>query len=259
MQYSPGYIFGFTAAVCLVCSVFVAGSAESLRERQAANVVLDRQTKVLVVSGLMEAGASLSPAEIGEIFDARVKPLAVDLERGDYNLKVDPNAYDQRKAAKDPARSRQAEDNAAKVRRLPDVGVVFQVQSEDGGVDAIIIPIEGMGLWGTLYGYLALSPDTRTIEGITFYKHKETPGLGGEVDNPRWKSLWRGRRAFDDNGVPKITVIKGQAGPADQDPYRVDGLSGATITSRGVGALVRYWLGDAAFGPYLENVRTGKI
>ena len=103
--------------------------------------------------------------------------------------------------------------------------------------------------------YLALEPDARTIRGITFYEHGETPGLGGEVDNPRWKALWPGRLAFDDRGNPKISVKKGLAGPVDEDPYQVDGLSGATITSRGVTNLVRFWLGDDGFGPCLDKYR----
>ncbi len=258
-QHSTGYIVGFMAAVCLVCSIFVAGAAVSLKPMQEANKVLDRQKKVLVVGGLMEEGAGLSAEEIGNLYDARVKAFAVDLQTGQYDAEVDANTYDQRKASKDPELSRAADDNAAKVRRLPNTGLVFQVQTEDGSLDAIIIPIEGMGLWSTLYGYLALAPDTRTIKGITFYEHGETPGLGGEVDNPRWKALWKDRLAFDANWTPKIDVIKGAAGKPAEDPYSVDGLSGATITGRGVGALVKYWLGDSGFGPYLENVRAGSV
>ncbi|MDP6979810.1 MAG: Na(+)-translocating NADH-quinone reductase subunit C [Myxococcota bacterium] len=258
-QHSTGYIVGFMAAVCLVCSVFVAGSAVSLKPLQEANVVLDRQKKVLIVSGLMEEGASLSAAEVGELFDARVVARAVELETGDYSEEVDPNTYDQIKAAKDPELGRNAAANPAKVRRLPKVGVVYQVQSESGQLDSVIVPIEGMGLWGTLYGYLALAPDTRTIKGITFYQHKETPGLGGEVDNARWKALWKGRLAYDDSWNPKIDVIKGQAGSVEKNPYAVDGLSGATITSRGVSALVKYWLGGDGFGPYLAKVRGDNV
>lgn len=259
MQHSTAYIIGFTAAVCLVCSIFVAGSAVSLKDRQEANVVLDRQEKVLVVSGLMQEGQSLSSEEIGRLFEERVEPFAVNLETGEYDTSIDAVTYDQQKAQKDPASSRAVPENPAKVRRVPDVGLVFQVRGESGELESIIVPIQGAGLWSTLYGYLALAPDTRTIKGITFYQHGETPGLGGEVDNPRWKSLWNGRLAFDENWNPAISVIKGAAGPPKEDPYRVDGLSGATITSRGVDSLVKYWLGDMGFGPYLENVREGKI
>ena len=127
---------------------------------------------------------------------------------------------------------------------------------DEGQVEKIILPIEGKGLWSTLYGFLALGPDTTSITGITFYQHGETPGLGGEVDNPSWKALWPGRRAFDDEWKPAIQVIKGRAKSAAEDPYRVDGLSGATLTARGVNELVRYWLGEEGFGPYLERFRS---
>jgi Na+-transporting NADH:ubiquinone oxidoreductase subunit C len=255
MDYSKSYTIGFTALVCLFCSIIVAGSYVSLKDLQDANVVLDRQKKVLIVAGLMSEGESLDPADIVELFANRIVPRAVDLSTGEFSNAVDPDTYDQRKAAKDPEMSHDVESNPAKVRRVPNYGLIFEVQSETGKTNALIIPIEGKGLWSTLYGYLALSPDTRTIQGITFYEHGETPGLGGEVDNPHWKGLWKGRMAFDERWVPRIRVVKGQAGPVETDPYQVDGLSGATITSRGVSSLVGYWLGDSGFGPYLAKVR----
>ncbi len=119
----------------------------------------------------------------------------------------------------------------------------------------LVLPVEGYGLWSTLYGFLALDADTKTIRGLTYYQHLETPGLGGEVDNPSWKALWPGRVAFDETGAPVISVIKGRAGSPQDDPYRVDGLSGATITSRGVTNMLQFWLGEAGFGPYLERFR----
>jgi Na+-transporting NADH:ubiquinone oxidoreductase subunit C len=138
---------------------------------------------------------------------------------------------------------------------VPENILVDEVRDDSGALEMVILPIWGKGLWSTLYGFLALDSDLRTISGITFYDHKETPGLGGEVDNPRWKSLWRGRQAFDETGEVAIEVIKGRAGPPDEDPYLVDGLTGATITSRGVGNFVQFWLGEAGYGPYLDRLR----
>jgi Na+-transporting NADH:ubiquinone oxidoreductase subunit C len=106
-----------------------------------------------------------------------------------------------------------------------------------------------------MYGFLALDKDLATIRGLSFYKHGETPGLGGEVDNPVWKAKWPGRLAFGEAGTPDIHVIKGAAGPVESDPHRVDGLSGATITSNGVTHLLRFWLGENGFGPYLSKLR----
>ena len=254
MQHSTGYIVGFAITICLVCALFVAGSAVGLRERQEANILLDRQKKVLTVAGLMEDGASLPREEIVAVFETSILQKVVDLKTGKINDAIDIASFDQQKAAKDPETSSPAPDNASKVRRLPNNALVFDVV-ERGELKALILPIEGYGLWGTLYGYIALAPDARTIVGITFYQHKETPGLGGEVDNPRWKALWPGRLAFDDRGNPAISVKKGVAGSIEEDPYNVDGLSGATITSRGVTALVRFWLGEDGFGPYLTAYR----
>jgi Na+-transporting NADH:ubiquinone oxidoreductase subunit C len=256
MQHSTSYILLFAAAVCAVCSVFVSGAAVLLEERQLENVALDVQKQVLTVAGLLEPGESISRDEAASRFDANIVAEMVDLASGAVLEGVDPDSFDQRKAAKDPATSRAAPPNGAKVRRVPNQGRVYRVV-RDGRLMSVIVPISGQGLWSTLYGYLALDADMRTISGITFYQHGETPGLGGEVDNPRWKALWKGRKAFDERGKPMINVKKGRAGPVDTDPYNVDGLSGATITSRGVGALVRFWIGDDGFGPYLKAQKMG--
>ena len=254
MQPSARYTLLFAAAVCIVCSVLVSSSAVLLRDRQVENQLIDRQKKVLLVAGLMREGEPLAREEVRRRFSESLEPHVVDLETGTYVEEVDPDTFDQRKAARDPARSRTAPENAARVRRIPNQALVYLLRSE-GALDAIILPVEGQGLWSTLYGYLALEPDTRTIRNIIFYQHGETPGLGGEVDNPRWKDLWKGRLAFDESWNPKIAVIKGRAGTPEEDPYRIDGLSGATLTSNGVTNLVRFWLGQHGFGPYLEATR----
>ena len=155
-----------------------------------------------------------------------------------------------------PDTSRPAPDNPSRVQRLGEVAVVYLLQGDDGGIKTVILPIEGYGLWGTLYGFLALDgADLETIRGITYYQHKETAGLGGEVDNPNWKARWPGRLAFDDQLETQIQVIKGPAGPPAEDPFRVDGISGATITGRGVTNMLHFWLGENGFGPYLDRLR----
>jgi Na+-transporting NADH:ubiquinone oxidoreductase subunit C len=253
-QHSTGYIFGFAAAVCVFFSVFVSGAAVFLKDRQDANKVLDRQAKVLAVAGLVGEGEKLAPEEITERFDANIRAEVVDLATGDPVEGIDAAGFDQRSAAKDPATSREAPANDAKVMRVPDHAMVYQVLDR-GEVSRVILPVEGKGLWSTLYGFVALEKDTRTISGITFYEHAETPGLGGEVDNPGWKAGWKGRKAFDDEWKPAIQVLKGRAGSVAEAPYHVDGLSGATITSRGVTHLMRFWLGEHGFGPYLTKLR----
>lgn len=253
MGRSSSYIIGFATAVCLVSSIVVTGSAVTLKDRQEANKALDRQKKVLSVAGLLPEQSS-SADEIKKIFSDNIVTKAVTLKTGDYNDAIEVASYDQLKASKDPSLSVQAPDNTAKVQRVPNDALVYHVV-KNGDIELVILPIEGKGLWSTLYGFLALENDTNTVRGITFYQHGETPGLGGEIDNPRWKSLWKDRKAFDTSWQPALNVIKGQAGGPDKDPHKVDGLSGATITSRGVGNLVQFWLSDEGFGPYLASFR----
>ena len=255
MAFSNGYIIGFAGAVCVFCSIFVAGSAVALRDRQDLNAVVDKQTQVLKVAGLVKEGEAVKAAEVTKRFEENLVPRVIDLETGEYVEDVDAKSFDMEAAMADPATSKDAPANEAKVQRLPKQAQVYELKAADGSVGAIILPVQGKGLWSTLKGFIALEPDTTTVAGLTFYSHAETPGLGGEVDNPKWKALWPGRKVFDDQGAVKLEVIKGQAGPVAEDPYRVDGLSGATITSRGVSHLVQFWVGDEAFGPYLDKMR----
>ena len=253
MQGSVGYNLAFAAAVCLVCAVVVSSAAVALADRQQRNAALDRQRNVLLAAGFAGDGESLE-AEAVAARSAPITPVVLTLSTGGAAA-VDPAGFDQRAASIDPARSAAAPDNAAGIVRLPNQALVYEVRDEAGRLDLVVLPVEGLGLWGTLYGFVALEGDLRTIRGLTFYEHKETPGLGGEVDNPRWKARWPGRLAFDDDLNPAIAVVKGPAGAVDEAPHAIDGLSGATITGRGVTNLVRFWLGPDGFGPYLARLR----
>ena len=133
--------------------------------------------------------------------------------------------------------------------------MVVYLAMQGGSMEKIILPVYGKGLWSTLYGFIALDRDLKTIRGITFYEHAETPGLGGEIDNPRWKNIWNGKQAFDEKGNLRIKVIKGIVDTSRQAAkYQIDGLSGATRTTHGVNALVRFWLGSDGYGPFLNKL-----
>lgn len=253
-QFSVPYNLLFSAAVCGVCAIFVSSSAVTLEDRQDVNRLLDKKKNVLQAAGLLQPDEKVAPAEVEKRF-ASFRPVVIDLATGEEAPEVDADVFDQQKAKKDPEKSREAPANNALVKRVPHHALVYEVIGDGGEIEMVVVPVEGYGLWSTLLGFMALDADTRTVRGLAFYDHKETPGLGGEVDNPRWKALWPGRLALDEGFQPKIEVIKGAAGPAADDPYRVDGLSGATITSRGVTNMMQFWLGPDALGPYLERVR----
>ncbi|MCE2514538.1 MAG: Na(+)-translocating NADH-quinone reductase subunit C [Acidobacteria bacterium] len=254
MQGSVLYNLGFATAICVACAIVVSSSAVSLRERQLVNQALDMQRNVLVAAGLAAPDEALEAEEIAARFTP-IRQVVIDVASG-AATDADPATFDPRAAAADPGTSRTAPPNNAGLSRVADQALVYELLDAGGALDLVVLPVHGLGLWGLLYGFVALDADLETIRGLTYYEHKETPGLGGEVDNPRWKGLWNGRKAFGPNGEPAIEVARGLAGPPADDPFRVDGLAGATMTSRGVTNMLRFWLDEEGFGPYLDALRS---
>jgi len=240
------------ALLCLVCSVLVSTSAVVLKSKQVANKQADIKKNILAVTGLLDSSADIDT--LFERFDVQI----VELDSGDYAVDVDPMTYDQRKAAGDPAQSIKltAEQDIANIGSRAKLAKVYILKDGDA-LKQVVLPIHGYGLWSTLYGFISFENDFNTISGLRFYAHAETPGLGGEVDNPKWRKLWQGKKAFDENGNLKIEVIRGHVDyKLAGAEHQVDGLSGASLTSKGVSNLVNYWLGDNAFGPYLKKMRS---
>ena len=238
--------------LCIVCSVIVSAAAVMLKPAQVANKSIDFKRNILAAAGLYQEGKSVE-----EQFK-QITTRLVDLKTGTFTeVPEGVEKYDQRKASKDPARSFKlpADEDRAKIGRRVDVAKVYLVQG-DQGVETVILPIKGYGLWSTLYGFLALGSDLNTVVGIGFYEHAETPGLGGEVDNPNWKALWKGKKAYETNGDVGLRVIKGTA-PQGSD-FQVDGLSGATLTSRGVDNLIHFWLGENGYATFLNKLKSGE-
>jgi Na+-transporting NADH:ubiquinone oxidoreductase subunit C len=247
-----GKIIGVAFTLCLVCSIVVSAAAVILKPAQEANKSLDRKRNILQAAGLLDPAVSVE--EQFKAVDARM----VDLRTGEFAESV-PAGYDQQSASKDPALSKALPDDVdrAKINRQAYYAEVYLVEDDSGALDKIILPIHGYGLWSTLYGFIALEEDANTVAGIGFYEHGETPGLGGEVDNPNWKRLWPGKKVYQDGSV-EIALAKGSVDPASpKAEWRVDGLSGATLTSRGVTNLVQFWLGENGFAPFLDKLKTG--
>lgn len=265
-----GNTFLVAGALCVVCSVLVSGAAVGLRPAQQRNKVLEIRKNIIQAAGLVENG-SPSSQEITDVFESKVERRLVDLSTGDYLAEddlvtagIDPKTYDQFKAANDPELSVEIppEADLAGIKRREIFSYVYLIKKDDGQLDQIVLPIRGKGLWSTLYGFLSIDSDTQTIRGLTFYQHGETPGLGGEVDNPGWKAQWDGKLAYESTNGDRevaIRVIKGKVDESSPNAeHQIDGLSGATITSNGVTNLVRYWLGDQGFGPFLQKLRAGE-
>ncbi len=256
---SIGNILIVAISVCLVASILVSMAAVGLKPAQEANRLLNERQNILVAAGVLAPGARVDEQgrginELFEQFDVRV----VDLRTGEYVDHIDPQAFDQLRAARDPDSSRRlsGEEDKPTLRRLENYGIVYLLRGDDGAVERTVLPVRGMGLWGTMFGYLAISGDLVSAEGIAFHRHQETPGLGGEIENPRWRAQWEGLRLFDDEGRPAVEVVKSRAPEGtDARQRQVDMLAGATLTSRGVENLVNFWLSDLGYGAYLDRLR----
>ena len=238
--------------LCLVCSIIVSAAAVILRPAQAVNEKANMQMNILQAAGLYDPEQSI--ADQFQIVTTRL----VNIETGEFVEDMDAERYNQRRAAKDPSMNRElsGDEDIASIKRQAKIAKIYLIENGEQ-IEKIILPIHGYGLWSTLYGFMALEGDANTVAGLGFYEHAETPGLGGEVDNPNWKAKWPGKLAYKDGEVA-ISVLKGAVNPSSADAsWQVDGLSGATLTSKGIHNLVQYWLGDDGFAPLLGNIRGG--
>lgn len=251
-------IIGVALGVCLVCSILVSTAAVALKPRQVANEILEKRKNVLIAGDLMKKGEKV---DIDAIFAEKIQPVLIRLENGEklpkekMTGKLSPEKFDVKKISKDPDTGRRtsADEEKAGIKRVP-VNMMIYFLKEGDGYSRIIFPVHGSGLWSVMYGFLALDKDLKTVRGFTVYKHGETPGLGGEVENPRWQASWKGKIAFDDEGKYKLNVrAKGLARPGSTD--EIDGLSGATLTSQGMKDLMEFWFGPAGYAPFLDRLR----
>jgi Na+-transporting NADH:ubiquinone oxidoreductase subunit C len=234
-------ILGVAFCVSLVCSVLVSVAAIGLKEQQERNKSGEKKRNILQIARLYD------PSRPVEEQFSRVKVRSVDLEKGSF-VPVPPGEKPQPYVIP-------AGKDLAGIRSRPRFVEVYTVE-EGGRLSQLILPVYGKGLWSTMYGFIALGPDLSTVTGFGFYEHGETPGLGGEIDNPVWRGKWPGKAVYDQNGELRIEVIKGEVDPQAPDArHKVDGISGATLTARGVSNLLTYWLGENGYQPLLLGLK----
>ncbi|MFN2353023.1 MAG: Na(+)-translocating NADH-quinone reductase subunit C [Desulfopila sp.] len=246
--YKPFYS---VLVLAFFCSLMVAGAAVGLRPLQEANKLRDQKKNILMAAGLYDGSQS-----IAELFSG-VETRIVDLQSGAFVSpeEISPQEYEQRKAAMTKELSNPLDDDAdvAGIRRVEKYSLVYLVK-ENGSINQIILPIRGKGLWSTLYGYIAVNGDMTTVSGISFYEHGETPGLGGEIENPRWQAGWEGKKIYDQDYEESLFVGKKQ-GRGDK-VHHIDGLSGATLTTEGVDDIMNFWFGKHGFKPFLSRMKS---
>ncbi len=244
-QESIGKTLGVVISLCLVCAILVSTAAVQLRPLQQANKELDIQTNILAAAGIKTGEG----ADISKIFADNIEARVVNIKTGKF-VDTDPNSFDFEKSKFDQKISVKLDKKTdiAGIQRMTNESPVY-LAKVNGKVSTIILPVQGYGLWAMMFGFIALDIDTTTIKAINFYKHTETPGLGGEIQNPKWVATWTGKK------LP-VDVLKGYSG---NDVHKLDGLSGATLTSNGVDNTFKFWTGENGFGPFLAEVRKGAL
>ena len=245
-------------AVCIACSLLVSTAEVTLRDFRYKNKKLDRIRNILKAAELPDGRD-----EAVRVYEKRVRPVLVDLRTGkpvsrsDFNDMLNIDSFDIRKLADDAEYGRSIPEgrDVSGLSRVPGyMPIYFILEGEE--VRSIVFPVYGRGLWSTMYGFIALERNLKTVRGFTIYEHGETPGLGGEVDNPRWKKTWKGKQAFDEEGNLRISVIKGDVDSSRPNAaFQIEGLSGATLTTHGVDGMVKFWLGENGYSTLIERLR----
>ena len=238
-----------TIGLCLLCSLIVSTAAVTLAPLQQQNKKDELKESILQVSGIYRPDVA-----IDDLF-AQVQPKVVNLSEGVYVDTPSADNFDMVAAARNPAFGTplSASADIAGISYLPRYAKVYLIYS-DNQLSKIVLPIYGYGLWSILYGFITLEADANTVYALQFYQHSETPGLGGRVDDPKWRALWHGKKIYAKNAEPKLSVVKGRVAASDPSfAYKVDGLSGATLTSRGVTHMLDFWFGDKGYRKFLEK------
>lgn len=243
----------------LACSILVSVAAISLRPIQLTHKLLERARNVIQLTGLVSAEQydELSDEDLLVLY-GQLDRRIVNIDEQTFAADINPDTFDQRKAANDAERSVDipAEFDVASLGHRSRYAMVYMVWQEDQ-LQRIILPIHGQGMWSTIYGYIALASDLNTIEGVSFYEQAETPGLGDQILRPQWQAQWQGRKLLDTTGKLRFRISTGSVEPGSSAAtHEVDALSGATVTANGVSSLVAYWFGDHGFQPFLQQLRT---
>jgi len=220
--------FIFATFVCVVCSLLLAIAATRLRPRQNYNVEIDQKQNILLALGFIQGETKYTSSTIESMYSEKVQEFVIDTQGNIVEGKTIADTEE-------------------------DKGLLPLYKNSETG--SIAYPVEGMGLWSILQGYFALEKDGKTVAGITFYEQKETAGLGAEIVKPWFKNNFKGKSIVNSQGkLVSVAVAKGKAADAAYMELlnAVDGISGATMTGRGVTDLLKK--GVDTYKPYLEKI-----
>lgn len=248
---------GLTFVVCLVCAIAVSISTVILRPIQEEH---QRQRRAEQLTQILTQQPTIREL-IGDIETAELEVRAIELATGAIDPTIDPATFDPIRVAREPASSRAIPPAAdlARIERQAKHATVTLVRRE-GSLRAMVFPIYGRGYASIIRGSIAIAADANTVLGLTISEHGETPGLGSEITDPEWLASWVGKKLRNQDGELRLHVTVDEAAPAaGEESFRIDGISGATMSSEGTGNMARFWLGEHGFGPFLHRVQTGEL
>ena len=253
---SPRNAFFVVMVTALVCSSLVSAAVVVLRPIQLNNQMLEQSRNIMQLTGLLPADQVIDDEDMLELYkslDIRI----INIDEADYVDEIDPVTFNTRLALNDPDLSVAipSELDLASLGRRTRFTPVYMIWDDDG-LDRVILPVRGNGMWSMLYGYIALEPDFNTISGMTFYEQNETPGLGDQITHGHWLEQWQGRQIYDDAGNLRFRINEGVVQPGSTaSQFEVDALTGATVTGDAVTSMVHYWFGPHGYQGILLALR----
>ncbi len=237
MRQSNTYIILYSAAITVVCGGLLAFAAVSLKDKQDANIAMEQKENILSSVLILK-----EEDNIDSIYLKKVRGFVIDF---DGNIK-DGLKPEQVKVAVEYKK-------APKERLLP----VYEFRNDSNKVEYAVMPVYGYGLWNNIWGFVAVKSDFNTVQGVKFQHAGETPGLGARIESEEVQERFKGKSIFENGSLASIMIQKGEGKDYSSNPHKVDGMSGATLTSKGVNNMLKDYL--ACYEKYLKkNVESNK-
>ena len=235
MRQSNLYIILYSAAITVVCGGALAIASQGLKPMQDANIEMERKQNILAT--VMDLNEDIN---IEEIYKSRIKEMVIDYNG---NAKAGMKASDV--------------NIAKEYKKKPEERLLpvyeFLDQADSTKVDNAILPVYGYGLWNNIWGFVALESDLNTVRGVKFAHAGETPGLGARIESDEVQSRFKGKTILEAGELMSIVIQKGEGNDYSNDKHKVDGMSGATLTGKGVNNMLKDY-----FACYLNYLKKSK-
>ena len=245
MRQSNLYVILFAIGLTVVFGGALSLTSVGLKPLQDKQVELDTKKKIL--GAVMDISQITDPNEILSVYDKRVKSIVVDINGNEVKTDAKGN----------PAVAEKVNiQKNSKMKKEDRLYPVFMFMSESNEVQSYIFPTFGSGLWDWISSYIALDQDLNTVKGIAFDHKGETPGLGARITETNVQDRYVGKEIYNDKGeLVSITMVKGE-GNTVLSQHQVDGMSGATMTAKGVNAMLESYLG--CYQAFIEKNKSQK-